>query len=69
MHVKIAELRPDGSDSGNKPQPFPGSVFCLAKTTLFATAPFVQPLTSSYLNGYQIGTAAKKTAINEQVGG
>ncbi len=43
--------------------------FCLAKTTLFATAPLVQPLTSSYLNGYQIGTAPKKTAINEQVGG
>jgi len=43
--------------------------FCLAKTTRFATAPFVQPLTSSYLNGYQIGTAPKKRDVNEQVGG
>ncbi len=48
---------------------FLGLFFCLAKTTLFATAPLVQPLTSSYLNGYQIGTAPNKTNINEQVGG
>ncbi len=48
---------------------FLGLFFCLAKTAPFATAPFVQPLTNSYLNGYQIGTAPKKTAINKQVGG
>ena len=69
MHVKIAKLRPDRSDFGKKAQPFSGSFFCLAKPTLFATAPFVQPLTSSYRNGYQIGTAPNKTNINEQVGG
>ena len=48
---------------------FLGLFFCLAKTTRFATAPLVQPLTSSYLNGYQIGTAPKKRDVNEQVGG
>ena len=69
MHVKIAELRPDGNDFGNKVSHFLGLFFCLAKTTRFATAPFVQPLTSSYLNGYQIGTAPKKRDVNEQVGG
>ncbi len=27
MHVKIAELQPDGSNFGNKAQPFSGSFF------------------------------------------
>ena len=69
MHVKIAELRPDGSDLEIRLSLFLSLFFCLVKTTLFATAPLVHPLTSSYRNGYQIGTTLKKTDINEQVGG